>query len=269
MIKKLVLILSVVLFLVLPLPSSAEDTSEQLTVGQQRLVDIEQEKKELEQELARLRSEEVNLQNQISYFNSQIYLTTLQIDEAQTKINARRGELVLLGEDIGSLQERLGRLGEAVEFQDDVLNERVRARYKSSRISALEVIFGGESLGEMVARVKYLQVMEVQDRRLLNQMKMTRDNYQSQKTLLEEKKAEVEVVKAEIESQKSVLGAKKTNLDQQKQAKADLLSITQNDEKKFQEMLATLRAEEKEIRRTLGSLFALIAEGRVQGQDIA
>jgi len=255
MLKKLFPFFFITLFLVLPFPSLAEDTSEQLTEGQQQLVNIQREMRELEQEIARLRSEEVNLQNQISYFDNQIYLTTLQIDEAQTKINAKQEELVLLGEDIGALQERLGRLGEAVEFQDDVLNERVRARYKSSRISALEVIFGGESLGEMVARVKYLKVMEAQDRRLLNQMKTTRDNYRSQKTLLEEKKAEVEVIKGEIESQKAVLGVQKTNLDVQRVAKADLLAVTQNDEKKFQELLAAARKEKEQIEAAIGFLL--------------
>ncbi|MCG2686481.1 hypothetical protein L6258_03915, partial [Candidatus Parcubacteria bacterium] len=73
--KKLVLILLIVLSLV-PLPLAlAEDTSDY----QESLAENQRKQQEYLQEITRLRSEEVNLQNQISYFNSQIYLTTLQI----------------------------------------------------------------------------------------------------------------------------------------------------------------------------------------------
>jgi len=203
--------------------------------------------KEYEAEINRLQGEGQTLQNQIAYMNSQIGITETRIQEAEIMIREKREELTILGEDIGTLEERIGRLERSVVFQENVFQERVRARYKSEKVSTFEILFFTSDLSDLVTRIKYLKVIEAQDRSLLDQMKVTRKNYSDQKNLLEVKKAEVEQVKADIESQKANLELYKTDLDRRKIEKQALLLQTKNSEAKFQELLAQARSEQLAI----------------------
>ena len=69
-------------------------------------------------------------------------------------------------------------------------------------------------------------------------METARTNYDDQKTLKEEKQIALEAAKQKLESQKVLLA-------QQKVAKENLLAVTKNDEKKYQQFLAQAIAQKR------------------------
>lgn len=226
----------------------------------EKLSDLDAKIKEFEAKINELQKQERSLQNEISYMDNQVYLTGLKIQENEAKIKAKEIELVGLQTDIGSLQDRIIRLGELLDEQRDVFGSRVRESYKSHRVTSFEVVFGSPSLSRLVERIKYLHVLELQDRKLLDQMERTREGYTDQKQLLENKKTEVEKVKAEIENFKKSLEGQKVNLARQKKDKEQLLTSTKGTEQEYQRMLDAARAE-------LASIAAAL-EGGVKIGDV-
>jgi len=257
-VKKL---LSLILLLLLNLTSTIQaSTTEEISDYQKQLEENQKKQQELQQKIEGLQAEERSLQNQIDYMDSQIALTNLKIDEAQTKILERQRELEGLATDIETLIARIKRIEESVRYQNEVYGQRLRARYKSSKVSALEILFGADSLSDVFARLKYLRMMEQQDRRLISQMNETQFNYKNQKALLEETKKQVEIVKAELEQEKANLEARRADLDFQKKGKEELLVSTRGEESEYQRQLALVQAEQRSIEQALSEFISKLIE---------
>lgn len=261
------------LILVLLLTSTSivqASTTDDISEYQQKLEENRKRQEELQQKIDELQAQERSLQGQIDYMDSQIALTNLRIDEAQTKILEKSAEIEGLSLDIEKLIARIGRIEASVKFQQEVYAQRVRARYINSRISALDIFFGADSLSEAFTRLKYLQVMAKQDQRLIAQMNQTQDNYRHQKTLLEKTKKQVEDLRAELEQEKTNLEAYRTDLDFQKRGKQELLNRTRGEESEYQRRLAEIQAEQKAIEQALSAFISeLIEQGVPAGEEVS
>lgn len=209
----------------------------------EELSDLEEKIEEYEEKIAELQAEERTLQNEISYMDSQIYLTSLKIQENAAQIAAKENELAELRLDIGDLQDRIVVLGELLDEQREVFGARARESYKSMRLTSFDIVFGAPNLSLLVERIKYLRVLELQDRKLLEQMEQTREGCAEQKELLEVKKAEVEQIKAEIERYKASLESYRASLTRQKKDKEQILSMTRGEEQEYQRLLEAAQAE--------------------------
>ncbi|OGC51833.1 hypothetical protein A2982_03840 [candidate division WWE3 bacterium RIFCSPLOWO2_01_FULL_39_13] len=140
---------------------------------------------------------------------------------------------------------------------------RIRSQYIESQSSPMEVLIGSGNMSDFVARMKYLELIEAEDKELINRMNKTKDTYEDQEKLLNGKKDEVETIKAEIEKQKALAENLKQALEQQKAEKDNLLKITKNDEKKYQQ---ALKDAQKELAQIQSAANVVIREG--QGVDV-
>jgi peptidoglycan hydrolase CwlO-like protein len=208
-----------------------------------KLQEIQQQIDEYEKELSRLNAQANTLKNQINQFDAQINLTQLQIQETEERIN-------LLGGRIDTLEVSLQSLTEA-------FTSRANETYKMARLGdPLVLLITSENLTEAVTRFHYLQKIQEADRDLLQRLQDAQNTYVAEKDDQEE-------LQTELNQQKQVLGV-------QKEAKAQLLEVTQNDEKKYQELLAKARAELEAIQSILVGRGEETEAGRVSsGQPIA
>ncbi|QQS38705.1 hypothetical protein IPM62_04960 [Candidatus Woesebacteria bacterium] len=187
---------------------------------QDKLNQLNKQIEDYQTEVLRLNAEANTLSNQIAQYNAQINLTTLKISQTEEKIS-------LLGGRIDQLEASLDSLSSA-------FTSRVNQSYKLSRISdPYIVLLSSNSLSGAVSNFYYLEKIQEADRNLLIKLEDAQSNYK-------EEKVDQEDLHVELENQKSVLGTQKT-------AKAKLLDITRNDEKKYQSLLVQARAERDAI----------------------
>lgn len=205
--------------------------------------DLSDEIEKLEKKVASLQSKGKSLQNEIDYFDGQINLTQLRIQSALSEINKRGALIDSLIVDMGSLDERIEKLKSSIDYQNNVLNERVRERYMTGDSSPVVVFLGSETFSSIVKKTEYLEILQEQDQKLLSEMRNTKDTFTLQKNLFEEKKQKTEELKAEVEAEKQSLENYRANLDSQRREKEALLEVTQNDEAKYQEELKRARAQ--------------------------
>jgi len=162
------------------------------------------------------------LSNQIYQFDSQIKLT-------ETKIAQTQEQIKLLGGRIDQLSSSLGDLSKAFE-------SRVLQTYYLTRISDPSVVFlASDDMKSATRQYYYLKKIQESDRNLLSKLQNAHDTYSGQKV--------------EYEDLEKVLGAQKSDLNSQKQSKANLLLATKNDEKKYQELLAEANAQLAALKR--------------------
>lgn len=260
----MVLVLSVILT-----PLALASTPDNISDYQKQLEENKTRQDELQKKIDDLQAKERSLRGQIDYMDSQMALTSSKIEESEIKIAEREEELSRLGLDIEKLVERIERIEDSVGFQWQVYAQRIRARYINSRVSALEILFGAESLSEALTKLKYLQIMARQDQRVISQMTTTQENLDHQKIILEKTKQQVEQVRAELMDEKSNLEARRADLAFQKEARAELLAVSQGEEGEYQRQLAEVQAEQRAIERALASFISKLIEGGVPaGEEV-
>lgn len=184
---------------------------------------------ELEQKIAGLQTQKDSLGKQITLLDSQVKLTMLQIDDTKRRING-------LDEEINQLDGEIGRLEDLKTKRLQLVLYRIPQSYKRSAAPQFGWILFSENVADIIARAKYLVRIQEEDTQLYKQLQLTQNDYSSRKDTREKKKKEQESLKAQL--------VQRTNqLAKQKSEKQALLSQTQNDESRYQQLLSSARAQ--------------------------
>jgi len=186
------------------------------TLAQSNIEDIQNRIKQYEDELDRLGKQAQTLSLQILHYDAQINLTAAKIEQTESEIEDLKGKIGRLEDSIGSLST--------------LFSLRVVETYKTRKLGdPLIYLIATHDLNGLLLRLQYLKIIQQHDRDLLF-------NLQSAQTTYQGEKEEFEDLQKKLEDQKN-------QLDSQKKEKANLLFVTRNNEKKYQELLAAARAE--------------------------
>jgi len=184
---------------------------------------------EYEQKLTDVRNQKNTLSSQIQYFDTQIYLTTLKIQDTENKI-------IQTQEEIDKLTNRISGLNSSLDYLSKLLIKKIREGYKTRDVPFFDIFLDTKRASDLLNRLKYSKIVQENDRRVAFQLQQAKTNFQNQKDLREEKKIE-------LNNLKSFLNQQEADLNNQKIAKQYLLQQTQNDEKTYQTLLARAQAE--------------------------
>ncbi|PJE70038.1 hypothetical protein COU97_01865 [Candidatus Shapirobacteria bacterium CG10_big_fil_rev_8_21_14_0_10_48_15] len=200
------------------------------------------------------RQEKKSLQSEIQRFNSLISVTVTQIYVTGQEIEALVEEIARLGDQIGNLDVSLDELSK-------LLLSRITQTYKTAKINPFALLLSSHSFADFANRYKYLQMVQVNDRRLMLQMETARTNFEDQKTLKEEKQQALEAAQQKLETQKVLLA-------QQKVDKERLLEVTQNQQQRYQQLLASTRAEIDAIQQIIAGRGEEVEAGEIGGGQL-
>jgi len=206
--------------------------------------------------IGELQGKQKTLSSAINYLDSKVKLTSTQIAKTEQ-------ELKILAEDISKLSVKIDVLNKSLIEVSTFFNSRIKEAYKRSLVNPFYFLFSSQGFSDLFSRLKYLQIVQMHDRDLLFRMQKSKMNYDNQKIQKKEKKEEEEALKEQLEKQRAVLA-------QQKQQKQELLTITKNDEQKFQQLLAAARAEMEAIQSIMAGYGEETKIGDVnEGEKIA
>lgn len=219
--KKIGLLL---LFIILLLPKivfAAECIETNSGMSEQELQDIAIA---CEAKISSNRSDQNTLKVAISTLNSKINLAQAQINQTQVQINTLEKEVNVLDGVLETVTDSMFQL-------EKIYVSRVKESYKRYRETPIDLIFSSSSIGDYFTKLKYLNILKTKDQLILAELERSRINYDQRKQDKVQKQQEVEKLKAKLVAQKKVL-------DVQQKEKQKILAITQNDEKKYQSLLA-------------------------------
>ena len=232
--QKIFAIILIVLCIASTMPSASAQSLDELS---KQLAEKRREIKEVEGQLAEAKAQEKTLNSQLKFIDAQNKLTQLKIEETEFQLKK-------LDKEINDLSGRIDRLSTSVDAISTVLLERIVNTYKYSNISTLDLIFSSSGVTDLLERLKYLEVAQANDKKVLYQLQATKTTYNDQRVDRESRQKEQEELKVDLEEYT-------VQLEEQKKAKEELLRVTQNNEKKFQDLLARLRADTESISRAL------------------
>jgi peptidoglycan hydrolase CwlO-like protein len=170
-----------------------------------------------------------SLNNTISILNGQIKVQELQIEQTTAELNSLERQVIELANRITGLDLSLDRL-------TTVLVRRVDEHYKTGRTNPPFMLLLSDSFNQFVTNYKYIKITEAQTVEAMQRAETQKIDYDQQKTLKEEKQAEVERKKLALVQQQQTLS--KQRAEQQ-----FLLTETKSNEARYQSELAKTLAE--------------------------
>lgn len=182
-----------------------------------------------------------SLSNQIQYFDSQIKLTQFQIADNEKKVD-------LLKEEIQNLSSRIEELDTTFERITEAINKKIEQVYKKQRTQEYYAFFAANNFPAFLRSLHYLQKTQKGDRNFLLRLQNTRLTYKEQKNLREVKEKELQDTTNRLQAYRRTLSA-------QQQEKQTLLSLTRNDEQRYQQLLADAQREYKQINQAAAFLI--------------
>ncbi|GIW61413.1 MAG: hypothetical protein KatS3mg089_0265 [Patescibacteria group bacterium] len=230
-------------------PTPTEDKSKKLS-------DLQNQIAELEKKVSELQSQGKTLSSQIAVMDNQIKLT-------EYRISATRQMISDLTEDITAAEKKIVTLEKSVQEITKILLRRINETYRLSNIQPLQLLLSSNSFTDFIARKNYIRIVQANDKKMIYNTVQARNDYENQKEIFEGKKQKILALQTQLEEYTQ-------QLDNDKKAKEALLKATQNDEKKYQELLAQARAEYLAIQGIVAGNGTETEVGRVsEGQRIA
>lgn len=244
--------ITVIIFIIIitVIPSVFAVTNEELS---KQLQEKQAEIQKLESQLEEAHGKERTLKSQLNIVDSQTKVTVLKIEETNLRIEK-------LTREIAELSTRIVRISGSLDTLSEILLRRIVQTYKYSNLTTLDLLFSSHGFSDLLSRLKYVQVAQAYDKRKLYELQATKQAYNDQKQ-------DKEVRQEEAEQLNKALETYKAQLDEQKRAKEELLRVTQNDEARFQGLIAQLKADADSIARAISNVGVVIGPVK-KGQQI-
>lgn len=204
---------------------------------------------DLQGEIADYQQKITEAQQQANTLSTQLKIMDNQIKLTELRIQANKGQMTELTSDIDVASKKIDRLEGALDKITTVLIKRIKTTYQVGNVSPLQLLLSSSNADDFVLRSNYLKVAQENDKRLIYDTQQAKNDYQNQKSILEEKKKKVEALQKQLEEYT-------TQLDRQKEEKQQLLAVTKNSEKEYQKRLAEAL---KELAQIQGAAQTLIS----------
>jgi septal ring factor EnvC (AmiA/AmiB activator) len=152
------------LLLAAPAPASGQDARQDIRASQLRLDSIRQERQRLQREMEQLQSRVRDASRELTNIGRQRNASAAALRELEFQAEMLRQSMDETSDTLGATQARL-------RARTDQLNARLRSIYKRGRLHALQVLLGAENFGDLLSRYKYLHLMTLHERRVIDDVR--------------------------------------------------------------------------------------------------
>ncbi len=238
------LFLLLALFLPLTVQSNLiDDLSRKIQEHEAKRIELERQAQEYERIINQKQQEIKSLNNQIAIYNARINKIQAEINITQDEIAQTELEILKLGYDIKDAQTEIGK-------NKNGLAEIIQSIAEFDQASQLEIILKSDDFSEYFNQMAYLDNLQYSVRQKIIELKELKENLYQNKEEQEDKKQKLENLQKQLESQQY-------SLAEQRNSQRSLLNYTAGQEEKYQQMLAQIEEQKKEI---LGNINSLIQQ---------
>ena len=171
--------------------AAQQDTVQaQIRASQDRLDQIRAEREQLQREMQTLRGQARNLSAELGNIERQVQASAQALQELDYQTAA-------LGSSVEETTGQLVTTRDRLKERQVVLSQRVRDVYQQGPLHAVRVLLSAENFSDLLNRYKYLHLISVHDRILLNDITQLEQQLARQERELRESLAQIERLRDE------------------------------------------------------------------------
>lgn len=217
------------------------------TVAFNECVTLNKELKILEEQIAAQELELAGQKKETGTLSSEVKKLQSEIAATKSKIASKNGQIRDLGNQIDERVTVIQSLDSELSREQASLRAILRRTYEYENLGFLELLFGKSSLSERVSQVGQYGSIQAALHESFTKIRGIRTQTEEEKRKLEEKKNEAANIKAELESDRK-------KVESQEGETKKLLSISQDKEKSYEELIKERRAQAARIRAKIFEL---------------
>ena len=215
---------------------------------------VEERRAQLEQELSKLELE-IRLQStllqsqrqQSASIQRDVSILGTQINKAQLEIKSKNISISKITKDIGGKLNTIKSLEDDLETRRDYLRKLLQSSFELDGATLPEVVLGYNKLSDFFSAEDTLVTVQGEVRDSMDLIRGVKQETESAKQSLEEKKVDEASAKLEIE-------LKKKEVEQKEGEKKKVLSVSKTQERGYEFLLADRQKKAASIRSALFSL---------------
>ena len=188
--RPLQLLISLLLVLAATPAVAQDDLQQQLRESQQRLEQVRRERAALQQQMERLRTRVHTTESELSNIERQVSTSATALEEIEFQSTTLTGRV---DEVTGELIRARDRLRE----RKAVLLRRLRSIYMRGPMHSLEVLLSARTFGDLLNRYKYLHLIALYDRLLVDEIQHLEGELVSRDTELRRGLTDLQRLRAE------------------------------------------------------------------------
>jgi septal ring factor EnvC (AmiA/AmiB activator) len=229
----------------LPAQQPTESADAKLRAEQQRLEKLRSERETLERRRTNLANTVHDLSEEIANIKREAEMTASVVRSLDSQLETISGEVASTTSDLVAAQDEL-------TVKRVALRQRLVDIYKRGPLFTVQVLLSATSFGDLVARYKYLHLLTLRDRSLVERVETLRNEIDRQRANLvrfqsdiqlnlQEKAAEESRLRSlQDEQARSLTRARRSARDTEQR-----LAQIGRDEKRLTDVIASLEAERK------------------------
>lgn len=160
--------------------------------------------RESEERLRQIRAERERLQEEMQALQGRVRDISADLSNIERQVNASAGALreldfqtAALAASVESITQELIRTRDRLRERDVVLGQRLRAIYAQGPLHTVRVLLSAQSFGDLLNRYKYLHLISVHDRLLLDEIARLERELSAQEHDLKQSLAQIERLRTE------------------------------------------------------------------------
>ena len=189
------------------------------------------------------------LQNTAHELRDEVNLLDKQHDATARMVSSLDQQLVAITDEVKTTTSDLAKSQREATMKRTVLQRRLIEIYKRGPLYSAEVLFSAQSVGQLVARYKYLHLLALRDKGLVHRLDELHDKMESQRVQL------VRLQTSVIEN-RSLKEQEAARLAELETLQARNLSRVQQDTKRTKARLAELEKSEARLNNFIASFEA-------------
>lgn len=226
--------------------NTVDNLNSQISNKKSQIDEIEKSQSEIEGQLKHTHDEQNNLESQIAVIEGEITHTENEIKKTQLEIEKLELEITRTSNEIKIKTDE-------VNNQKTLLREYLKVMQQYDSQSPIQMLFGNNSLSEVLDQIEYLETLEGQSQETLDEIQELKQQLEwDREVLIAKNNTQIEL--------REELSQKKAVLDDEKSAKDRLLEETQLEEEKYQELLEESKRDYAAAQNEIAALEAQIQE---------
>jgi septal ring factor EnvC (AmiA/AmiB activator) len=162
----------------------------QIRASQERLDEIRAERQRLQEEMRDLRGQARDITAEIGNIEQQVATSAEALRELDYQTAA-------LASSVEETTQRLVQTRDRLKERNVVLSQRIRSIYKQGPLHAVRVLLSAQSFGDLMNRYKYLYLISVHDRMLVDEVTELEQQLEAQERNLTESLGQIERLREE------------------------------------------------------------------------
>jgi murein hydrolase activator len=220
----------------------AQDQSARLRAQRDSLDRIKREREELERRAA-------DLMNSVHDLNEEVTNLDKRADATARIVARLDAELTSITSEVDSASARVSATENELSTKRDALHRRLVDIYKRGPLHTTEAMLSARSFGELVARYKYLHLLALRDRALVNRVEQLRVQVQKEQDRLLG-------LKTALEENRSDKAREEERLRALERERESTLARTRRQAQQVNDRIAKLKATEAQMNNTIAALEA-------------